>query len=129
MSGRSPSIVSDQAQPGVGIPNPASLFSEVPMKKFLLTAFLFTLTVAAFAQGAPVAAQKSLFEGQFLAHLSLAIAAAGCGMAQGKAVAAACEGIARNPQAAGNIRTTMIIGLALIEALVIYVLVAAFAVK
>ena len=99
------------------------------MKKFLITAFLFTLTVAAFAQGAPAAAQKSLFEGQFLAHLSLAIAAAGCGMAQGKAVVAACEGIARNPQAAGNIRTTMIIGLALIEALVIYVLVAAFAVK
>jgi F-type H+-transporting ATPase subunit c len=96
------------------------------MKKFLTTAFLFTLCVAAFAQGAP--GPKSLFEGQFLAHLSLAIAAAGCGMAQGKAVAAACEGIARNPQAAGNIRTTMIIGLALIEALVIYVLVAAFAV-
>ena len=98
------------------------------MKKFLTTAFLFTLAVAAFAQGAPVV-QKSLFEGQFLAHIALAIAAAGCGMAQGKAVVAACEGIARNPQAAGNIRTTMIIGLALIEALVIYVLVAAFAVK
>jgi len=97
------------------------------MKKFLTTAILFTLCVAAFAQGAP--APKSLFEGQYLAHLSLAIAAAGCGMAQGKAVVAACEGIARNPQAAGNIRTTMIIGLALIEALVIYVLVAAFAVK
>ena len=97
------------------------------MKKFLTTAFLFTVAVAAFARGAPVA-QKSLFEGQFLAHIALAIAAAGCGMAQGKAVAAACEGIARNPQAAGNIRTTMIIGLALIEALVIYVLVAAFAV-
>jgi len=98
------------------------------MKKFLTTAFLFTLCVAAFAQGVP-AAPKSLFEGQFLAHIALAIAAAGCGLAQGKAVAAACEGIARNPQAAGNIRTTMIIGLALIEALVIYVLVAAFAVK
>ena len=95
------------------------------MKKFLTTAFLFTIAVAAFAQGAP--APKSLFEGQFLAHIALAIAAAGCGLAQGKAVAAACEGIARNPQAAGNIRTTMIIGLALIEALVIYVLVAAFA--
>jgi F-type H+-transporting ATPase subunit c len=98
------------------------------MKKFLTTALLFTAAVAAFAQ-APGAAPKSLFEGQFLAHIALAIAAAGCGMAQGKAVAAACEGIARNPQAAGNIRTTMIIGLALIEALVIYVLVAAFAVK
>ncbi len=98
------------------------------MKKFLTTAFLFALATFAFAQAAP-AAPKSLFEGQFLAHLSLAIAAAGCGLAQGKAVVAACEGIARNPQAAGNIRTTMIIGLALIEALVIYVLVAAFAVK
>ena len=99
------------------------------MKKFFVTAFLFTLAVAAFAQGAPAAAAHGLFEGKFLAHIALAIAAAGCGMAQGKAVAAACEGIARNPQAAGNIRTTMIIGLALIEALVIYVLVAAFAVK
>jgi F-type H+-transporting ATPase subunit c len=98
------------------------------MKKFLTTAFLFTVAVAAFAQ-VPAAAPKSLFEGQYLAHLALAIAAAGCGLAQGKAVVAACEGIARNPQAAGNIRTTMIIGLALIEALVIYVLVAAFAVK
>ncbi|MCE1228297.1 MAG: ATP synthase F0 subunit C [Firmicutes bacterium] len=98
------------------------------MKKFLVTAFLFTLATFAFAQAGPVAT-KSLFEGQYLAHLALAIAAAGCGLAQGKAVVAACEGIARNPQAAGNIRTTMIIGLALIEALVIYVLVAAFAVK
>ncbi|GLH66110.1 ATP synthase F0 subunit C [Geothrix edaphica] len=98
------------------------------MKKFLTTAFLFTLAAVAFAQGAP-AASKSLFEGQFTAHIALAIAAAGCGLAQGKAVVAACEGVARNPQAAGNIRTTMIIGLALIEALVIYVLVAAFAIK
>ncbi len=98
------------------------------MKKFLTTALLFTLAAVAFAQGAP-AATKSLFEGQFTAHIALAIAAAGCGLAQGKAVVAACEGVARNPQAAGNIRTTMIIGLALIEALVIYVLVAAFAIK
>ena len=98
------------------------------MKKFLTTAFLFTLAVSAFAQ-VPGGAAPGLFEGRFLAHIALAIAAAGCGLAQGKAVVAACEGIARNPQAAGNIRTTMIIGLALIEALVIYVLVAAFAVK
>lgn len=98
------------------------------MKKFLVTAFLFTLATMAFAQ-TPAAAEAAWTSGKFLAHFSLAIAAAGCGYAQGKAVAAACEGIARNPQAAGDIRTTMIIGLALIEALVIYVLVAAFAVK
>lgn len=97
------------------------------MKKFLSTAFLFTLAVTAFAQDAHAAVvTRSVFDGQ-LAHIALAIAAAACGIAQGRAVAAACEGIARNPQAAGNIRTTMIIGLALIEALVIYVLVAAFA--
>ncbi len=96
------------------------------MKKFFTTAALFAVATAAFAQ-APAGA--GLFEGKYLAHIALAIAAAACGMAQGKAVVAACEGMARNPQAAGNIRTTMIIGLALIEALVIYVLVAAFAVK
>jgi F-type H+-transporting ATPase subunit c len=97
------------------------------MKKFLTTAFLFMVAVAAFAQGAePAAAASST---RFLAHIALGVAAAGCGLGQGKAVAAACEAIARNPQAAGNVRTTMIIGLALIEALVIYALVAAFAVK
>ena len=99
------------------------------MKKFLATAFLFTLATMAFAQAAAPAAAESWTSGRFLAHLSLAIAAAGCGLGQGKAVSAACEGIARNPQAAGDIRTTMIIGLALIEALVIYALVAAFAIR
>ena len=125
------------------------------MKKILITAILFAIAIAAFAQAAPdaveavedvakaaeraaeeahaialaAASNYSLFSGRFAAHISLAIAAAGCGLGQGKAVAAACEGIARNPQAAGNIRTTMIIGLALIEALVIYALVAAFAIS
>ncbi len=98
------------------------------MKKFLVTAFLFTVATMAFAQ-APAAGAEVWTSGRFLAHLSLAIAAAGCGLGQGKAVSAACEGIARNPQAAGDIRTTMIIGLALIEALVIYALVAAFAIR
>ena len=111
------------------------------MKKLLTAVLLFSVAAAAFAQGtAPEAAEHAAnavgavadnagFFGKYLAHLSLAIAAAGCGLGQGKGVVAACEGIARNPQAAGAIRTTMIIGLALIEALVIYVLVAAFAIK
>jgi F-type H+-transporting ATPase subunit c len=43
-------------------------------------------------------------------------------LAQGKAIAAALEGIARQPSAAGRIQTTMIIGLAMIESLAIYVL-------
>ena len=43
-------------------------------------------------------------------------------IAQGKTAAAAMEGIARQPEAAGRIQTAMIIGLALIESLVIYAL-------
>ena len=40
--------------------------------------------------------------------------------AQGKATSTALEGIARQPEGAGQIQTAMIIGLALIESLVIY---------
>ena len=46
--------------------------------------------------------------------------------AQGKAAAAALEGIARQPDAAKEIRSTLIISLALIEALTIYGLLIAF---
>lgn len=54
---------------------------------------------------------------------SMAIASAGCGIAQAKAVAAACEGMARNPGAAAAIRFALILGLVLIESLALYTLV------
>ncbi len=56
----------------------------------------------------------------------LGISAAAGAIGQSRAIAAACEGIARNPGAAGPIRLAMIIGLALIESLVIYALIIAF---
>jgi F-type H+-transporting ATPase subunit c len=56
----------------------------------------------------------------------LAIAAFGSALALGKAVSAAMDATARQPEAAGNIRTSMIIGCALIEALTIYALVSIF---
>jgi len=56
----------------------------------------------------------------------LGLAAAAGAMGQSRAIVAACEGIARNPGAAGPIRLAMIIGLALIESLVIYALLIAF---
>jgi len=59
------------------------------------------------------------------AGLAIGLSAIGGGLGQGKAVAAALEGIARNPGAAGKIMTPMIIGLAMIESLVIYGLVVA----
>jgi F-type H+-transporting ATPase subunit c len=54
--------------------------------------------------------------------LGLPIAAFGVGLGQGRAVASAMEGMARQPEAGGQIQTAMIIGLALLEALVIYAL-------
>ncbi|MEX2271745.1 MAG: ATP synthase F0 subunit C [Vicinamibacterales bacterium] len=56
------------------------------------------------------------------AGFALGIAAFGGALGQGRAVAAAAEGIARNPSASGEIRGALILGLVLIESLVIYVL-------
>lgn len=57
------------------------------------------------------------------AALGMAIAAAGCGIGQGLGLKAACEGIARNPDAAGKIQVSLILGLAFVESLAIYSLV------
>src|SRR4051812_30322817 len=60
------------------------------------------------------------------AGLGIGIAAFGGALGQGRAAAAALDGIARNPSAAGKLFTPMILGLALIESLVIYSLVISF---
>jgi F-type H+-transporting ATPase subunit c len=54
--------------------------------------------------------------------LGLPIAVVGAALGQGRAAAAAMEGIARQPDAAGDIRFALILSLALIESLVIYAL-------
>jgi F-type H+-transporting ATPase subunit c len=58
--------------------------------------------------------------------MGIAIAALGGALAQGRAIASGLEGIARNPEAQPKIFIPMIVGLALIESLVIYVLVVTF---
>jgi F-type H+-transporting ATPase subunit c len=54
--------------------------------------------------------------------VALACAAILGAFAQSKAIRTAADNIGRNPAAADSIRTILIIGLALIESLVIYVL-------
>lgn len=61
--------------------------------------------------------------------IGLGIAAFGAGLGLGKAVNAALEGTARQPEASGKILISMIIGGALIEALAIYALAAPFVAK
>ena len=68
----------------------------------------------------PVAAQTDSATGDSsnaIAWLSvgMAIAAAGCGIAQSNAIRGSAEGVARNPGAADNIRLFLFLGLALIE--------------
>lgn len=60
------------------------------------------------------------------AALAIAVATIGPGLGQGKVGAAAMESIARQPEAAGDIRTSMILAMALLEALTIYGLLIAF---
>lgn len=89
------------------------------------------LMVAAIAMATPVFAQEPAAAQTgggmgwevwsiITAGFALGIAAFGGALGQGKAVAAAAEGIARNPSASGEIRGALILGLVLIESLVIY---------
>ena len=60
------------------------------------------------------------------AAISIAYSTIGPAMGQGKTAAAAMESIARQPDAAGDIRSSLIISMAMMEALTIYGLLIAF---
>jgi F-type H+-transporting ATPase subunit c len=97
------------------------------MKKVgaVLTAVLGLLVVApaALAQGGEQGASgPGLGLTAIAVGLGMGIAAFGCGMGQGRIAGSACEGIARNPGAAGPIRAAMILGLVFAETLVLFTL-------
>ncbi len=60
------------------------------------------------------------------AALAIGLIALGAGLGQGKAAAATVESMARQPEQMGNLRTTMILAMGLMEALAIYGLLIAF---
>lgn len=60
------------------------------------------------------------------AAIAIGLGTIGTGLGQGNAIAHAMEAMGRNPEASGNIRTSLLIGLAFIESLCIYALVIAF---
>lgn len=105
------------------------------VKKFAISsltvlAMLVLFVPVAFAQEVSVQEKVTALEVQkwkaIAAALAISITAFGGALGQGRAAAAALEGIARNPAASGKIFTPMILGLALIESLVIYGLLIAF---
>jgi F-type H+-transporting ATPase subunit c len=59
------------------------------------------------------------------AAIAVSFGALGPGFGEGRAVAAALDAIARQPEAAGTISRTLFVGLAMIETMAIYCLVIA----
>jgi len=94
----------------------------------LAVAGLLMSAVPALAQGeaAAAAANSAVGVKAIAAGVGFAIAVFGGALGQSRIGAAACEGAARNPGAAGKIQTMMILGLALIESLVLFALVIVF---
>ena len=60
------------------------------------------------------------------AGLCMGVGAIGPAIGEGNAVSKALEGMARQPESAGNLRTTMILGCAITETTGIYALLIAF---
>lgn len=99
------------------------------MKKALLFAVTTLASAAVFAQEAAapaVSGNPGAGLVAIAAALAIGIAVLGGTMGQGKAAAAALEGIARNPAAADKLFTPLILSLALIESLVILAFLVAF---
>jgi F-type H+-transporting ATPase subunit c len=81
--------------------------------------------MAAAAQGGDAGADSSW--GYALgAGLAIGLAGLGCGIGQGLTAGNTTAGIARNPGAAGNMFTSFILGMVLIESIAIYGLVIGF---
>ncbi len=81
----------------------------------------------AFAQGtgAPAAGGGTNWVA-ITSGFAMAIASAVCGLAQGKAASAACEGVARNPGARPGIQLFLILAFIFIESLALYTLAIVF---
>ena len=106
------------------------------LKKILVLAGVLVLTLSlaapAFAADAPdsaqPAAQSETQEDNTIglkaiaAGIAVGIAAAGGAVGMGMATAKSTESIARQPEAEGKVRTTLMLGLVFIETAIIYAL-------
>ncbi len=90
------------------------------------TLVTFFASTALAADGAASNESDVKVAAAIAAGFAIGVAALGGTLAQGRAVAAALEGISRNPGAQPKIQTPMILGLALIESLVLLGFVIAF---
>jgi F-type H+-transporting ATPase subunit c len=80
-----------------------------------------------------LATQVANLDAESMKNIAMAVAAAlgvlGPAIGIGMLVSRALEAIGRNPEAAGKIQSTMILGIVFVEALAIFALVVAFIIK
>ncbi len=95
----------------------------------IMVLMLLALSVSAFAAGPeePEAAEEGLALGDkaIAAGIAIGLAAAGGAVGMGISIGKSSEGISRQPEAEGKIRTTMMLGLVFIETAIIYALIVA----
>ena len=93
------------------------------MRKFGMLMFMMmmasVIAVPAFAQGSAAAVAGTNWVA-ITSGFAIALAAGLAGLGQGKAAAAACDAVGRNPAARPGIMVFLIIGLAFIESLVLF---------
>jgi F-type H+-transporting ATPase subunit c len=89
------------------------------LNALLTTAAVFLMTTPALAEDTNLKNGDNLGLVAIGAALAIGLAVLGGAMGQGRAAAAALEGIARNPSASDKVLTPFLLGLALIESLVL----------
>lgn len=90
-----------------------------------LTALLLMASVAmaAEAAGETIVPESSSWARYAGVAMGMGLAALGCGAGIGIGLSGACQATARNPELAGKIMVTMLLGFAFVESLAIYSLV------
>lgn len=93
----------------------------IRFKLFVMSVLMMLLVVGtAMAQSGAGGQGGGGVDLKLLAPFAVGIAAFGGALGDGRAIAGACEGTARNPGAGGRIFTMLLLGLALIETLVLF---------
>ena len=90
------------------------------LKILPVMAALLLISTPALAEPAADAATGGMGYFGLGAGLAVGLAALGSGLGQGRIAGSAMEGMARNPQASGDIRTSMLLALAFPESLVLF---------
>ncbi len=91
----------------------------------MLVAVVCSVAIPVFAEGENTAADLTVSAKAIAAAIAVGLAALGGAIGMGMAISKSAEGIARQPEAEGKIRTTLMLGLVFVETAIIYALVIA----